>query len=260
MFIETMRRFSLKESDPPPGEGDDPDDPPEGGGKGEGDPPEEISIPISALPKEFEGKSVPEIQFMIGRMTGALSNQGEINRTLQQELADLKATPPEPPEPDPHEGKTVSEIFEEDAEAGIMHVLKKTGMIDRFNSTVGTVGEMMVDQVGASIPDFEPHKQKVKDLLKESGVVGEEVTRDRIIGAYAMVRGTNLLEAEAKKKRELGNPEIPTGDPPEGEEKLSELTGLEKEIFESSGMSRERYEEMKQDHIDVKVPTSPVGL
>jgi len=261
MFIETMRRFSLKESDPPGTaepevkvEGD----PPEEGGKG--DPPKELSIPLSALPPEFKDKSLPEIQFMIGRMAGALTNQGEINRSLTQELADLKATPPEPPEPDPYEGKTFDEVFAEDPKAGVMRVLKETGMIDRFNNTVGTVGDMLVDQVAGTIDGFAPYTEEVKEILKSSGVVGDAVTKDLIVGAYSMAVGTRQLEAEAKKKRELGNPEIPTSDPPEGEEELPELTGLEKEIFEGLGMKRERYEAMKSRDIEIKVPTSPAGL
>lgn len=260
MFIKTMRMFSLGESDPPGSA--EPEvkvdgDPPEGGG---GDPPKELSIPLSALPEEFKDKSVPEIQFMIGRMTGALQNQGERNRSLEQELAGLKATPPPPPEPDPNEGKTTQEIFDEDAEAGILHVLKKTGMVDRFNNVVGNVGEMVVDQVAGSIDGFAPYTEDVKEILKSSGVVGDAVTRDKVVGAYAMAVGTRQLEAEAKKKREMGNPEIPTGDPPEKTDDLPELSGLEKEIFESSGMDRERYELMKRDDIQVKVPTSPTGL
>ena len=260
MFIETMKRFSLHESAEPvveePVEGDPPA---EGGGAPPAEPPE-IAIPLSSLPEDMRNMSIPEIQFSLGRLVTTIKSQGENNERLRQELQDAKALPPAPPEPDPHEGKTLQEIFEEDAEAGVMHVLQKRGMLQRFDSTVGVVGELVVDQVAASVAGFKGYEVEVKDILKESGVVGENVTREAVLGAYTMAVGARTLKEKSSRDRELQNPETPTGDPPEPTSDLPELVGLEKEIFVSSGMTRERYEAMKADDVEIKTPISPAGL
>ena len=258
MFIETMKRFSVYESDPP-GEGDPPE---EGGGGGDKDPPDPpavATIPLSALPEDLRDKSIPEIQFTLGRLISTINTQGETNKRLRQELEASKALPPEPPEPDPYEGKTTAEVFEDDPEAGVMRVLEKKGLLSSVSGTMDQVGGLIVDQVAGAIADFGEYREDVESILTESGITGAGITKEKVLGAYTMAVGSKALADKQKRSRELANPENPTSDPPEGETVLPELTGLEKEIFESSGMTRERYEVMKSEDVEVKTPTSPKG-
>lgn len=258
MFIQTIKGFSIYESDPP--EGGDP--PEEGGGGGDKDPPEPpavATIPLSALPEDLRDKSIPEIQFTLGRLISTINTQGETNERLRQELEASRAIPPEPPEPDPYEGKTTAEVFEDDPEAGVMKVLESRGLLRSVSGTQDQVGGLIVDQVAGVITDFSEYREDVESILAESGITGSEITKEKVLGAYTMAVGSKALSDKQKRIREAQNAENPTNDPPEGETILPELTGLEKEIFDSSGMTRERYEVMKSEDVGVKTPTSPKG-
>ena len=246
-------REVLREEEPDPtGGGGDPPagDPPKDSPK---EPDPVATIPVSALPEELRGKPEAEIQFTLGRMISSITSANETNRELRARLEEaLKAPEPEP-EPDPNEGKTVAELFDAgDHEGAFDLYLKKKGYVEAVTGTLSKVAGMEYESVRRELPDFDEYRDDIDSMLKGRGDVDATVVR----GAYTMARGNAVIAAEEKVKRALNSPEIPSGDPPEKPDEYPELVGVEKEMFEAEDIPRERWEQLKGDDFDIKVPLS----
>ena len=247
--------YVLREKDPEGGTGGDPPkDPPKEPAKDPTKEPDPVAtIPVSALPEELRDKSEAEIQFTLGRMISSITSQNETNRELRDRLEKALEKPEPEPEPDPNEGKSISELFEEgDHEAAIEAYLKKKGYVEAVGATLSKVASIEYQGVRREIADFDEYKEDIDGMLKGRN----DVTADVVKGAYTMARGSAIIAAEEKSRRALMSAEKVEGDPPEGVEKLPELEGLEKEMFEASGMERGRWDEMKGDEVEIKVPLS----
>lgn len=206
------------------------------------------------LPTDMQNMSEQEIKFTLGRLVSAVTTGNEQLQTVRAELAAAKAIPAAPAEPDPHEGKTLTEVMDEDPEAGIMQVLKNKGLLDRFDQSIDTMSGLVMDGVKSQIADFGEYEEDIKKILVESGV--NNPTKDQYVGAYTMAVGSKVISDKAIAARAALTPEIPASGDIE-EDKVFEpfKTDLEKEIFGASGLSRERYEKLKDPtEFDVKVP------
>ena len=68
--------------------------------------------------------------------------------------------------------------------------------------------------------------------------------------------GRKTIEKQQRDTRAAANTTIPTDDPPPDGGKLPDLSGLEKEIQESSGMTPEEWHKNKAPLEGIKVATS----
>lgn len=226
---------------------------------GEGSPSEEDpkpkAISVDVLPEGLRDKSPAEIKFLLERMSEGVVTSNETAKELRQRLAQLEESvknPPKPAEPDPDDEISDEELIVKDPDKAVMRILKKRGMVDQFAQMGSQVGETVLITVGAKIPGFDEYEQDVRKLLRESNSPIDEA---HIKGALKMVIGDRVLEERAKNSRKAGSLETPKDDSDE-KKKFSPLEGLEKDIFEASGMDRETYERLKtDDYIPVKVPT-----
>ena len=117
------------------------------------------------------------------------------------------------------------------------------------------VGENAFSTVSSKVNNFDEHEDDIRTVLRQSGVAA---TVENITGALHMVVGRKALEDQGRASRAAATPQIPVEDPPTPSKgKLPELSGLEKEIFDSSDMSREEWHRYKNaETFDIKVPTS----
>jgi hypothetical protein len=249
---ETMSRFSLREGDPP----DDPiePDPTEPDPTLGGDPPKPEPARISAdvLPEELKGLPEAEVKFHLTQLVSGLGNQQQQMQALKDELADLKTNPPAPAEPQEPE-RPLEEMILEDPEKAVMSVLEKTGLAGRFSRVEEQASESAFTIVFGRNPELSEYEQDVRHMMRESGVPG---TVQNITGALQMVVGQKAMEGKGKDMRKAVKPDIPKDEPPKPKDKLPDLTGLEKEIFDSSGMTREEWDKNKSGDFQVEVPLS----
>lgn len=236
-------------------EKDPPKDPPKGDPPPPAksiEPPKVATIPLTALPEELRDKSEAEIQFTLGRLISGITQANETNRDLRAQLEDAKRVPEPEPEPSPHEGKSMAELFEEgEHEAAFDAYLDKKGYIGAVTDTRDKISSMEYDSVRREIADFDEHRDAIDTILKDRPNVDARTVR----AAYTMARGAATIAAEDKATRALLTPEHPEGDPPEPKVERGEMDPFEKEVFEASGMSEERWHEMKGD-VEVEVPLS----
>lgn len=240
----------LRDDNDPGGPGADPpkgNDPP-------GDPPESktASIPLTALPEELRDKSEAEIQFTLGRLISGVTAANERNRELSAQLDDARKVPEPDPEPSPHDGKSVAELFEEgEHEAAFDRYLEKKGYVGAVEGTLSKVSSMEYENVRRETADFDEYRPDIDEILAGRPNVDSRTVR----AAYTMARGARVIADEEKAKRALHSPEPVGDDPPKGIE-VVEMDSFEKEVFEASGLSAERWQEMKSDDIEIKVPLS----
>jgi hypothetical protein len=216
------------------------------------EPPKVATIPLTALPEELRDKSEAEIQFTLGRLISGVTQANERNRELSSRLEAAERVPDPEPEPGPHEGKTMAELFEEgEHEAAFDAYLEKKGYVGAVTDTRDKISSMEYDSVRREIADFDEHRDAVDTILKDRPNVDSRTVR----AAYTMARGAATIAAEDKATRALLTPEHPDGDPPEPKVERGDMDTFEKEVFEASGMSEDRWHEMK-GHVDIEVPLS----
>lgn len=222
-----------------------------GAGAGGPTPPQPRVIPEDVLPAELKGRSEQEIKFILSNLANSVRTQGE-------ELRRLKGA--QPPSDGKDKGgkskgeekpvKPLEERILEDPRAAIQEVVE-----EMYGGVVTTLSEGVSDSalhaMRSSDPDFAEHEEDVLALLKEAGAPATkknmELALNSVVGRKT--RETKRLEAQARLNQD--QPPVDKGAPPTP----AELTGLEKEIFLSSGMSREEWDKYKKDEFEVKVPT-----
>lgn len=258
---EVMRLLSLYQGEEGEGEGEGEgveDDPPQGGsGGGRGDITVDGEvIPRDVLPEDFRDRPASEVKFLLRRLTEGVRDRNNEVQTLKEQLQEVQArleSPPEPDEPEEYRDLPTEDLLVEDAEAAILRVLKKNGMIDAFQNHERRLDETEFEIVARSIDDFTEYEDDVRQILKESGT---RPTRQNIMGAYTMAVGHRTLEERQRKSRENVSIEESKPKQDERQDDLPELTGLELEIFKASGMTREEWDQYQADKaVDVEVPT-----
>lgn len=214
------------------------------------------SIPIDVLPEDLQGRSPAEIKFLLGRMSESLVNSNATSKDLKERLAQLEESvknPPKPKEPDPDDDISDEELIVKNPEKAISRILERKGVTKQFENLGSQVSEATFSLVGSKIPDFNEYEEDVRNILKSSKSPVDEA---HILGALKMAVGDRFLADKAKNARKSGSLETPKDDESLGKPKFGELSGIEKEIFDASGLSREDYERYKTDeYMEVKVPS-----
>jgi len=259
-----MKKWMYRLMEKPPGEGGDPgktpaDPPKKGDPPKPADPPKTISVDV--LPAELRDRPEAEQKFILEHMVQSISKQNRTVDELKTQLAEMKgrveATPPKPAAPDPHEGKTLTELMLEDADTALDRYMEKKGYVKAFDTLSGRVNSTEFQLVRAEIDDFEEYEEDVVLILKESGL---PATRDNVKGAYTMAVGAKTL-AEKKAGKRGGGGTIPPTPPPapgggdNGEVKWK--SSLEQEIAAAHGVSdpKDWYEHAPDKPMKLKLPT-----
>lgn len=249
MYLDAIRKFSIYETPEEPDE--ELDDPiPEGGGGGEPTP--IPGIDRTVLPEELRDLPEAEIKFHLGQMVSSLRRRNEDFNSLKDQLDELKRStqkPAEPPKPD----KPLEELILEDPEAAIETVLQKRGYVSRFSQLEDQVGESAFNVVASRVPGFSEYEEEVRKIIKDANA---PKTVNHIMGALEMAVGRRTLVDKTREARKPHTPSIPKESAPKKSSKLPELQGLEREIFEASGMSRDDWEKHKNSDFEIEVPTS----
>lgn len=241
--------YVLREDDPEEeGGGVDPPEAPEA--------PEPIApqtIPLDVLPEELRGRSQAEIKFMLERMADSTASSSAQIRELREQLESVrhKVEAP-PPEPDPFEEVSDEELIVQNPTAAIKRVLEREGLLAKFDGLAGTVQQTVYESVKREIPDFAEHEETITQMLKQTNT---PVTRQNLIGAYTMSVGMKTLQEKQRSSRKASTiTRVDTET--ETKEELPELSGLEADIFATSGMTRAQWEAYKDDSsLDtIKVP------
>lgn len=252
----------------PPGDGGDPGsgadppkdppaDPPKGGDPPK-DPPPPATISVDVLPAELRDRPEAEQKFLLEHMVTGLASRNTEVEALKLQLAELTGTVnanKAPPEPDPHEGKTMEELMLEDSDAALDRYMEKRGYVKAFTGLESRVDSAEYSMVAADIDDFEEHREAVDLLLKEGKLAP---TRANVRGAYTMVIGAEALKAKELVRREAGNTLPPSSPPPpEGDDvEAVFVSSLEEEIATSHGMSAKEWKESQADvPMKLKLPT-----
>lgn len=242
--------YVLMEDDPTGGAGADPPadptaDPPE--------PPAVPTIPMSVLPEDLQGKSEAEVKFILERMATSVVTGNDTTRELRDQLQALTdQVNAAPPEVDEHEDVSDEDLIVTDPTAAVMRILKREGVTKRFADVEERTGEGMIMAVGRSIPDFDEYEDDVRAIMQSTGVPMDNAN---IRGSYTMAVGLRAIKDREEATRKAASMSDPP--PPEIDDATTypAMTGLEKEIFDSSGMSRKEWEGHKaDDQIDVEVP------
>lgn len=248
-----------------PGGGGDPPkkDPPKSGGDkgGKGDPPEPPkTISLDVLPESLRDRPEAEQKFLLEHMVQSLSKRNREVDELKERLAQLdgkiQATPPKPPEPDPHEGKSITELMLEDSEAALDRYFEKRGYTKAFDGLANRVASTEYAMVKASIDDFDEYEDDIQTILKEGNLAP---TRENVRGAYTMAVGAKAL-ADKEARRRAGGGGIPPSPPEPPEPKETEVkwkSDLEKEIAHAHGVTdpAEWYEHSADKPMELKLPT-----
>lgn len=247
------------------GGGDPPKDPPKSGGdKGgnEGDPPKDPprAVSVDVLPEALRDRPESEQKFLLEHMVQSLGKRNKEVDQLKQQLSELKgrvdATPSKPPEPDPHEGKSITELMLEDSEAALDKYMESRGYVKAFDGLAGRVASTEYELVKANIDDFEEYEEDIQEILKEGNLAP---TRENVHGAYTMAVGARAL-AEKNARRRGGGGSIPPSPPEPPEPKEDEVkwkSDLEKEIAHAHGISdpEEWYKHGVDKPMELKLPT-----
>lgn len=243
---------------------DPPADPPKGkekpqGGDPPGDPPPPKTVSIDVLPEELRDRPEAEQKFLLEHMVQSLGTSNKKVRDLETQLAELRgevAAGRKPPEPDPDEGKPLSELMLEDPDKAIERWMKDRGYLDAFQNLSGRVGETEFALVRQELDDFDEYEEDIKTILEEGKLAP---TRTNIRGAYTMAVGNKVLREKATARRS-GTGTIPPDSPPPGEGGKDEpkwRSDLEREIAEAHGVTdpSEWYEHSGDKPMKLKLPS-----
>lgn len=248
-----------------PGGGGEPPkkDPPkaEGGKGGKGDPPEPPkTISLDVLPESLRDRPESEQKFLLEHMVQSLGKRNKEVDQLKEKLANLEgrvsATPPREPEPDPHEGKSITELMLEDSEAAMDKYMESRGYVKAFDGLAGRVASTEYEIVKANIDDFEEYEEDIQEILKEGNLAP---TKENVRGAYTMAVGARTL-ADKEARRRGGGGGIPPSPPEPPEPKETEVkwkSDLEKEIAHAHGVDdpEEWYANTYDKPMELKLPT-----
>lgn len=243
----TTLRFAEEESDDPLEAEPEPE-----GGEPSAEP---KMVPLDVIPKELRDMDPNEMKFFLSRTLSGMKEANEANRSLQEQISDLRARIEEKPEPedepDPDDDVPLSELIIENPEKAVERIAKQKGWITTLQDTVEKSNDALFDTVARSIDGFEEYEDDVRDALRKSGA---PVTRATIVNAYYMMRGKRSVEEESRARREQGNPEKvkPAKEP--ASKKIPEESDLEREMREAHGMSREDWLKYRSDEFEIKVP------
>lgn len=262
-YWEVMRSLSLYQDggddDPPEGGGGKGEEPPKKGEKegGEKPPKPNDSLPRDILPEEFRDRPASEVRFLLKRMAEGMGERNQQVSELREQLAELKgrldAEPPSPDEPEEYQDLSDEDLMVKDPEAAVDRILRRKGYLDRFERAEARINETEFDVVASRIPDFSEYEEDVRSILKDSK---SPATRQNILGAYTMAVGERAIKEKMRSERKRGETEETKPPGEKGKDEHPPLTGLELEIFEASGMSREDWERYRSGKpVDIKVPT-----
>lgn len=239
----------------PGGGGEDPPKDPPGGGDPPKDPPKTVSLDV--LPEELRNRPEAEQKFLLEAMVTSLGTRNTEVSTLREEIAELRGgieANKAPPEPDPHEGKTLSELMLEDSEAAMDRYMEQKGYVKAFSDLSGRVGNAEFEMVASKIDDFAEYEEDVKTLLKEGNLAA---TAENVRGAYTMAVGSRILADKAAKSRAGGGSIPPSSPPPDLKEEGEKpaLSSLETEIAAAHHMTPEEWVKARDEPMELKLPT-----
>lgn len=205
-------------------------------------------VPEDVLPEQLRGRTPQEQKFILGQL--AQTVQAQAARLKELEALPRGIARPVPVEEDEKPKKPIEERILEEPEAVIAEVVRKLygPTVERLE---GGVEEVVESTSAREYDDWEDVKDDVNALLREAKA---PKTKANINLAYETVIGRRTLQQRRQARAAVLNPDIPIEGAPKS--KLPELTGLEKEIFEASGMTREDWEKMADSsNLEIKVPT-----
>lgn len=268
--MERWQRYLYRLMEKPPGDGGDPGkgggDPPEPkeppkGEKG-GDPPKDPpkSVSLDVLPEALRNRPESEQKFLLEHMVQSLGKRNKEVDQLKQQLSELKgrvdATPPRPVEPDPNEGKSITELMLEDSEAAMDKYMKDRGYVKAFDDVSNRVASTEYMLVKSSIDDFDEYEEDVQEILKEGNLAP---TKENVRGAYTMAVGARTLAEKSARNRAGGSniPPSPAEPPKEEGDDVQWKSELEKEIAAAHGVSdpEEWYSNTYDKPMELKLPT-----
>lgn len=227
---------------------------PPGQQQGQAAPPTERTVREDILPAELKGRPEAEQKFILKQMVDTLRNQNEeLKRLKQTKEPDKKPAGKEPDKPRGDE-KPLEERILEDPEGVIAEVVQK-----HFGGTIQTitedVGEVVEHQVASRFDDYDAYKDDINVILAENKAPR---TKANLQMAYELAVGRKALEAKRQDRNKQLETEQPKGGDGQQQTQLQEPVGLEKEIFQASGMSLEEWNEYKHTETlssKIKVPT-----
>lgn len=271
-----LRWWMYRLMEKPPGDGGDPgkgggeppkkDPPKSGGDKGgdggdpSGDEPRK-AVSLDVLPEALRDRSEAEQKFLLESMVQSLGKRNREVEQLKEKLANLEgrvsATPPKDPEPDPHEGKTITELMLEDSEAALDKYMESRGYVKAFDGLAGRVASTEYEMVKSTIDDFDEYEEDIQAILKEGDL---PPTRENVRGAYTMAVGARTLAEKQARHRGTGGSLPPSPpEPPEGgdDDEVKWKSDLEKEIAHAHGVTdpKEWQANSYDKPMELKLPT-----
>lgn len=212
-------------------------------------------IPEDVLPEQLRGRTPQEIRFILGQMATSVATQTQRIKDLEaaqaRPLPGIAAPVAAPGSGDGRPAKPIEERILEEPKEVILEVVRE--LIGPTAARLETGLEEVTESLSArDYDDWSEVKDDVYALLREAGA---PKTKANIEMAYDTVIGRRARVARRLAVAAANNPDIPHGDAPPVRQ-APELTGLEKEIFESSGMTREQWDKMgDSSSLDIRVPT-----
>lgn len=206
-------------------------------------------LPEEVLPPELRGRSEAEIRYVLSKLIDVAATSTSRLSELQKELDALRKASTKREE---EEDEPIEELVAKNPTKAIEKILEKRGYLSKLSSLEERTRETVIASVGSKLPDFHEYEEEVREILNSTGV---EVTPDAVRAAYTMVVGKRAIEEreKSKKKQLSGDKDRKTSDSVRTQ--YPPLEGLEKEMFEASGLSRERWEQLKNSDFYLEPPT-----
>lgn len=228
----------------------------ENGGSGAGDggtPPATVGLNAEVLPDFLRDKSEREIKFYLNQAFSSLETQQDQIRSLRHQLEESETTsrreePPTPPEND----TPLEELILTDADAALTKWMRKRGLVDRFDSLEGRVGDLAFSDLRGEFPDLRKYEKEIKKTLRDSGA---PVNQNTILGVYKMLKGEEYLEQQRENARSAASSTPPT--PPSGDEgnKKPQISDMERTFATAQGMTEEEWIQHRDNEMSIKLPT-----
>lgn len=257
IWDEVTQRFVLREHEEPEfeeeelgGEEEEFEEDPGAGGGGEA--PAVTGIDRSVLPEELRDLPEHELAFNLRQMVDGLARSNQRTKELEDTLRTLKDSKPAPPPSEPEDDTPLEEQILDDPKKAVVRVLQELGLTDRFERMEGSVSRTQLQLARQRHDDFDEYREDVEALLKRGGV---PATEENIDGAYAMAVGKRAIEERSRQRKKAANPDKPKPVESKGKKSYPAMGELEKEIFASSGMTREEWENAKNsESVEIEVP------
>ena len=214
-----------------------------------------LNIPLDVIPEELRDRSAGEIKYLLNRMADSTASSAGQIKELQTQLQAVQTQVNEvPAEPDPDDEVTDEELMQNNPEKAILRIMGRNGMLDRFDAVEQRAGESITALVSQDYEDFGEHEETINTVLASANVAR---SRENIEAAYAMSVGMKEIDRRRHATKTRSSMVHTNASPDIEVNELPDLSGLEADIFSSSGMSRDDWETYKDDDSDmsVKVPT-----